>query len=308
MVKITINKNAIDKKLCDYVKEISPTLTVTKIKKEINRGQVKVNGKKVMDNYLLKENDELSIFLNIKKQNFRFLDNKLKVPIFYEDENIIIFDKPKNISCQENINEKINTLNNFLKKYCYLKKYWDGYDNESEPTLIHRLDQNTMGLVLAAKNKDVARILNKSFNDEITKKYLTVIYAKPPKRHQLLVDYIVKDEKQSNKMIVSKQNSKFSSQIKTSYSLIYTNNSYSILEIELLTGKKHQIRAHLAFYKMYIVGDGKYGIKNHNLKLNTQLLISNNLKFNLTNKKLSYLNKKDFTKIKDPISLLDLIK
>ena len=308
MVKITINKNAINKKLCDYIKEISPSLTITKIKKEINKGQVKVNDKKVRDNYLLKLNDELSIFLKIKKQNFRFLENKLKISIFYEDENIIIFDKPINVSCQENMNEKINTLNNYLKKYCYLKKYWDGFDNESEPALIHRLDQNTMGLVLAAKNKNIARILNKSFNDQITKKYLTAIYAKPPKKHQLLIDYITKDDKQTNKMIVSRQNSPYASQIETAYNLIYTNNTYSILEVELLTGKKHQIRAHLAFYKMYIVGDGKYGIKNRNLKLNSQLLISNSIKFNLSDQKLSYLNKKEFIKIKDPMIVLNMIK
>lgn len=307
MTKIVINKNNINKKLCDYIKELSPNLTITKIKREINRGQVKVNDKKVIDNYLLKDNDILNIFINIKKVDLKFLKTKLKVPIFYEDENIIIFDKPINVSCQQNMNEKINTLNNYLKKYCYDKKYWDGYDLETEPALIHRIDQNTMGLVLAAKNKKVARILNSAINEQIDKKYLTVIYAKPRRKSEMLVDYIKRDENHLNKMIVQKQNSPTASLIKTHYKLLYSNNSYSVLEVELLTGKKHQIRAHLAFYKMYIVGDGKYGVKNKNLKLKTQLLISNKLKFNLNSKELEYLNKKEFIKINDPIKIIDLI-
>lgn len=308
MIKLKITKKDVNKKLCDYIKSLNDNLTITSIKREINKGSVKVNNSKVKDNYLLQENDELIIYLKIKKINDKYLKTKIKQRIFYEDENIIIFDKDKNVSCQENENEKINTLNNYLKKYCYEKGYWNGVDLENEPCLVHRLDQNTMGLIIAAKNKTVARIINKNINEQITKKYLTVIYHRPRKKHELLIDYIKRDEQAKNKMIVSNKKLEHSSQIKTKYKCVYTNNDYSILEVELLTGKKHQIRAHLAFHNMYIVGDTKYGLKNKNFKLNYQLLISNQIIFNFNDEKLKYLNNKEFIKIKNFNDVLKLIK
>ena len=108
-------------------------------------------------------------------------------------------------------------------------------------------------------------------------------------------------------MIVSKMKSKTNSEIKTKYKVVDRTSQYSILEVELLTGKKHQIRAHLAFYKMYIVGDGKYGQKNHNLKINSQVLVSNQIIFKLTHPDLKYLNDKEFIKIKNPKDILKLI-
>lgn len=123
MIKLKITKKDVNKKLCDYIKSLNDNLTITSIKREINKGSVKVNNSKVKDNYLLQENDELIIYLKIKKVNDKYLKTKIKQRIFYEDENIIIFDKDKNVSCQENENEKINTLNNYLKKYCYEKGY-----------------------------------------------------------------------------------------------------------------------------------------------------------------------------------------
>ncbi len=260
-----------------------------------------------MDNYLLQANDELTIFLNIKKPNLNFLKASIKVPIFYEDDNIIIFDKPKNLSCQENANEKNNTLNNYLRKYCYQKNYWDGYDKESEPALIHRLDHNTTGLIVAAKNKPIARILNDNLHDEITKKYLTVIYGRARREEALLQDYIYQDETKTNQMIVTRQPSKITSPIKTWYQVVDRTPQYSILEVKLLTGKKHQIRAHLAFYKMYIVGDSKYGIKNHNLKITSQVLVSNQIIFHLHHDSLKYLNDKKFIKYTKPEKILEEI-
>lgn len=306
MTKLKITGNDINLKLCDYIKKIAPNYSITKIKKMINQGDVKVNHHHVYDNYLLKINDELIIYFNFKKPNNRYLKTSIKIPIFYEDNNIIIFDKPKNIACQENQNEKINTLNNYLKKYCLITKQWDGFNKENEPSLINRIDQNTMGLVLAGKNKLVTRILNKHINDQIIKKYLAVIYNKPKKHEGLLIDFIKKSDK-DNYMHVFNSKKSNSSLIKTKYRLLYSNHKYSVLEIELLTGKKHQIRAHLAYHKMYIVGDHKYGIKDKKLKINSQLLIANQIIFKLKDKNLSYLNNIEFIKYKDYKNILELI-
>lgn len=308
MTKLKVNQKYHNYKLSSYIQTLIPNTSISSIKKAINNGNIKVNGQKVYDNHLIKVNDELTIFLNIKKPNQNYLKTKIKVPIFYEDENIIIFDKPIGISCQENKNEKFNTLNNFLKKYCFSKKEWNGFDKENEPCLIHRLDQNTMGLIIAAKNKSIARLLNKDINYNFTKKYLTIIYGKTTKSHATLIDYIIKDKNAKNKMIVTKKPIQYSSKIITKYSTLFSDEKYSILEVELLTGKKHQIRAHLAFHKMYIIGDSKYGIKNKNLKLKNHILIANYLKFNIKNEKLKYLNSKEFIKIKDFKSILNLIR
>lgn len=108
-------------------------------------------------------------------------------------------------------------------------------------------------------------------------------------------------------MIITKQANQVTSQIKTHYEVVARTAQYSILEVKLLTGKKHQIRAHLAFYKMYIVGDSKYGIKNRNLKITSQVLVSNQITFHLSNEALKYLNDKKFIKHTNPSKILEEI-
>lgn len=271
------------------------------VKKEINKGNIRVNNKKVKDNYLLKQDDELIIYtrFNNPLSNQKYLECNFDINIFYEDENIIIIDKPKDVLCQEDATEKINTLNNALKKYCFENKYWNGIDDKTEPALIHRIDRNTSGLIIAGKNKDTIKTLNNEMlKHHIEKKYLTIVHGSFFTKHATLTDFI-KQAEDKNKMIVSKEEKKFSKPITTYVKRLYSNTKYSLLEVDIKSGKKHQIRAHLSFYGYPIIGDYKYSNDSkYKNNIKSQVLISNKIFFNLEDEKLKYLNSKEFVKNK----------
>lgn len=295
MFKIIITQANNNKPIWQYFADILIDKTKSSIKKDIMSGDVKVNNKKVKDNYLLQTNDELTIYMNISTPNDNYRRCQLKPIIFYEDDNIIIFYKQIGVLCQEDAHEKIRTMNNLIKVYAYNTRQWDGFDLLSEPALIHRLDQNTEGLLICAKNKNIAKKLNLAMTEsKINKKYLAIVHNEPISKQMVLKDYIKKRDNK-NVMIVSSELLEFSKPITTYLKLIYTNRIYSILEIMIESGKKHQIRAHLAFHGMPIVGDYKYSPKGYDHKLQSQALVANEIVFNLDDD-LSYLNKLSFKK------------
>lgn len=295
MFKIIITKANNNKPIWQYFADILINKTKSSIKKDIMAGDVKVNNKKVKDNYLLQTNDELTIYMNIPNPNDNFLRCQLKPIIYYEDDNIIIFYKQIGVLCQEDSHEKIRTMNNLIKLYSYNTQQWDGYDLLSEPALIHRLDQNTEGLLICAKNKAIAKKLNLAMiENKINKKYLAIVHNEPIKKQMVLKDYI-KQRENKNVMVVSTEALEYSKPITTYLKLLYSNRIYSILEVMIESGKKHQIRAHLAFHGMPIVGDYKYSIKGYDHKLQSQALVANEIIFDLDHD-LSYLNKLTFRK------------
>lgn len=295
MFKIIITKSNNNKPIWQYFADILIDRTKSSIKKDIISGDVKVNNKKVKDNYLLQTNDELTIYMNIATPNDNYRCCQLKPLIFYEDDNIILFYKQIGVLCQEDAYEKIRTMNNLIKVYAYNSQQWDGFDLLTEPALIHRLDQNTEGLLICAKNKNIAKRLNLAMTEnKINKKYLTIVHNEPISKQMVLKDYIKKRENK-NVMIVSSELLEHSKPITTHLKLIYTNRIYSILEVMIESGKKHQIRAHLAFHGMPIVGDYKYSTKGYDHKLQSQALVANEIIFNLDDD-LSYLNGKTFKK------------
>ena len=298
MEKIVIIKSDENKKISSYIHSLFPDKTISFIKKNINRGNVKVNNKKVKDNYLLKENDVITLYLKNKiRSNDNYLKCNVKLNIFYEDENIIIIDKQKNLLCQEDANEKISTLNNAIRLYCFKKKIWDG-SSLNEPSLIHRLDKNTTGLLIAGKNKEIVKILNEEMkNKNIIKKYIAFVHGNFKKEEMELKDYIKKHNSKNIMIVSNKKSDEYFKPINTNIKKIYSSNIYSILEVTISSGKKHQIRAHLSWYGFPIIGDYKYSnINNYNNKEKSQMLISNEIIFNLKNSKLSYLNDIEFKK------------
>lgn len=167
---------------------------------------------------------------------------------------------------------------------------------------VHRLDKNTHGLVILTKNENSYKAIINEF-DSVKKQYYALIWGEPKQKSAHLTDYLVKGEKEVK---IFKQKQPNSDQIKTNYELFKTNGNTSLLKIDLLTGKTHQIRAHLAFYGMQIVGDDKYGDfkLNKQFKVHGQCLCAFSLAFNFSASSfLSYLNKKTF-KIKPEFDLI----
>jgi len=304
MISYTIKKFDQNKKLHEFIQLFFTTTTISSIKKMINNGNIKVNGKKMFDNYILQENDVVIIYKDIWTINKNYKLTKLNAKIFYEDKNITIIDKEKGILCHEDINEKYNTLNNFLKMRFFKKKIWDGNNKNLEPALVNRIDQNTSGLVLAANNKNVLSLINKNKNNkQIKKVYIAVVHGKFIKKNLEIESYIEQVDK--NKMAISHKKNDLNKPIFTIIQSIESTQEFSLVKIIVYNAKKHQIRAQLADLGFPIVGDYKYMNQRYHSPYKSQILVSNEIIFNFNeNSKLGYLNKIKF--IKNDYSKLNL--
>ena len=280
---LKVEKKDNEKKITTYLLNMFPNLSLNILYKALRKKDIKVNGKRISENIILHTNDEIEVFICdaflISSKTFNF-------NIIYEDDNILVINKPENV---EILGE--NSLTSYLQEQ---------YQNSSFPYPCHRLDRNTKGLILYAKNQESLEILFSKFkNREIEKKYICKVYGIPNKKQDTLVAYLFKDKKKS-RVYISDTFQKGYQKVMTSYKILKTDKktNSSILEITLHTGKTHQIRAHLAYIGHPIIGDGKYGKNeiNKQFRAKTQELYAYQLRFNFigNNGILDYLNGKEF--------------
>ncbi len=283
-MKSIIVKKAQKMQLINYLESLFPALTRGSIYKALRNKDIRVNDVKTNKNIMLKEGDKLDIY--ITDEILYNLPNKIET--IYEDDNILVVYKPQGI-LSNNTDNKTNepTFDDLVKK-----KY---------PTvkICHRLDRNTAGLIIFAKNdKAYKEILNGFKEKYIKKEYIAYVCgSKFIKKHEILEKYILKDEKEGYSKIFD-TNIKGSQKIITEYEVIYTDTKldYSILKITIHTGKTHQIRAQLKAINHSIIGDSKYGVNeiNKKFKIYKQLLFAVNYSFNFKeNSYLYYLNNKN---------------
>ena len=279
MKSLIVNEKYDKKNISRILLDSFSGLTLNDVYKALRKKDIKVNGKRVHDNVSIYTGDCIEIYI-IDEILYKKSNN---IEIVYEDDMILIANKPSGIEVTGN-----DGLTDLLK------------ETNSLNTLFpcHRLDRNTSGLILFAKNEKALSILLEKFkNEEIEKHYVCHVYGIPKIKKQTLVAYLFKDSKKSL-VYISDVPKKGYRKIMTSYKIIknFADNT-SILDVQLHTGRTHQIRAHLAHIGYPIIGDGKYGNNDINKKFHkkTQELCSYKMKFSFKTDAsiLNYLNNKE---------------
>ncbi len=309
MKEFTINKNDSGQRLDKYITKSVPLLPKSLMYKYIRSKRIKVNGKRSDISYKLNENDIVSMYINDEffekaKPKYDFLSAGKNINIVYEDENIILVDKPTGILSHPDEDNYTDTAITRIKRYLYEKgDYKPDEEASFAPALVNRIDRNTSGIIIAAKNSESLRILNEKLkNRELHKLYLCVVIGKLRNKEGLVEGYLEKNEKQ-NKVYISDKATDKSKHISTKYKVLGYQNGLSLLEVELLTGRTHQIRATFSHLGTPLLGDGKYGTNAQNKQFGgykKQFLYSYKLAFDFKSDAgiLNYLNGKEF-EVKD---------
>ena len=301
---IKINHNDENIRLDNFLSKTFKSLKKPEIYKSIRNNKVKVNDKKVKFDYRVKLGDEIKLYINDKlltnnKQQSN-INQKQEFSIVYEDINIMVVYKPKGLLVHtDSINSNNTLINQIISYLIKTNQYNPNIENCFIPSLVNRLDRNTAGIVLIAKNHKTLDLLNeKTKNHEINKYYIAKVHGIIDPKHATLVAYLTKKSAKNFVIITKKPINDNSKKIITEYRMIRHDNKTSTIEINLLTGRTHQIRAHFNYIGYPLVGETKY-TNSIVVKTNTsnhQALCAYKIIFKFKNKNnhLGYLNNKTF--------------
>ena len=273
--------------------------------KYIRTKKIKVNRARTQQNYMLMEGDEIQLFIreeffaSPEKDEGALFRIVPKLDILYEDDKIMLLNKRPGVLVHEDTAAAENTLIMHVKAYLAQKgEYSPEDENSFAPALCNRIDRNTGGIVIAAKDAEALRVMNEKIrNDELRKFYLCATHGCPQKKQATLRGYLRKDSA-ANTVEISDQKKPGYKEIITKYRVLKQKGDSALLEVELVTGRTHQIRAHLAHIGHPLLGDGKYGVnrKEKGRGYKFQALYAFRLQFDFVNDEgyLGYLNKKTF--------------
>lgn len=306
MKELTVGKNDAGQRLDRFVGKAVPLLPESLLQKYIRLKRIKLNGKGSKRDTRLNEGDVLSLYINdefFEKPTERNSYLKVGAPrldIVYEDENILLADKKPGVLCHSAGEWDYNTLIANIQAYAYQKGEWrPREENAFAPALCNRIDRNTGGIVIAAKNAEALRIINEKIKErEIEKYYLCVVRGRPKPAEGELRGYIFKDAAK-NRVYVRRKPEPGAKEALTYYRTLASQRGLSLVECRLGTGRTHQIRAQMAAAGTPLLGDGKYGSDRENKKLGEdgQLLCSYRLEFAFKTDAgaLNYLNGRSFS-------------
>ena len=306
MKEITIKQNDAGQRLDRFVGKAVPLLPESLLQKYIRIKRIKLNGKGAKRDSRLNCGDTLQLYINDeffekpREENSYLKVGTPRLNIVYEDENILLADKKPGVLCHSAGVWDYNTLIANIQAYLAQKGEWrPREENSFAPALCNRIDRNTGGIVIAAKNAESLRILNDKIKErQIEKIYLCAVNGRPKPPQGRLENYLFKDA-DKNQVYVKARNEAGAKTAVTEYRLIASSGKLSLVECRLLTGRTHQIRVQMAHAGWPLLGDGKYGSERFNRDFGEkgQALYSYKLRFDFTTDAgiLNYLNGRQFT-------------
>lgn len=304
MRQLTISEKEAGQRLDKWLAKYMEKAPKSFFYKMMRKKNIVINGKKIQGNEKLKEGDCVSLYLSDETiENFqekkRLPQKKKKLEILYEDDQILFVNKPAGMLSQKAKAEDVS-LNEYIISYLLEKKELTQQDLvRFQPSICNRLDRNTSGIVAAGKTIAGLQMLSGIFKDRTVHKYYRCIVKGQILKEQKIEGYLRKEEKR-NQVFVEKEQSEGASWICTSYRPLKVFPQYTYLEVELITGRSHQIRAHLASIGHPLLGDTKYGDEKLNrqcrerYRLTNQLLHCVRLEMPALEEKFSYLSGKVF--------------
>ena len=304
MKELTVGANDAGQRLDRFVSKAVPLLPDSLLQKYIRLKRIKLGGKRCERGTRLQAGDVIQLYINDeffdkpKPDNAYLTVAATKLHIVYEDENILLVDKRPGVAVHPHDGAEYGkTLIDHIQAYLYAKREWrPREENAFTPALCNRIDRNTGGIVIAAKNAEALRILNQKIKDrELEKKYLCIVRGTPKPAEGRLEGYIFKDAKE-NRVYVTKTPQPGSKTAVTLYKTLQSRNGLSLVECELITGRTHQIRAQMAAAGWPLLGDGKYGKLDKRYDRKYQALYAYSLRFCFTTDSgiLSYLDGHSF--------------
>ena len=304
MKEFTATKNDAGQRLDRFLAKTVPLLPASLAQKYIRLKRIKIDGKRADRDTRLAEGNVIQLYINDeffdtpKPENAYLTVTAPKLNIVYEDENLILVDKkPGQAVHPHDGAEYGRTLIDHIQAYLYAKGEWKPRQEHAfAPALCNRIDRNTGGIVIAAKNAEALRILNQKIKDrELDKRYLCVVHGTPRPAEGRLEGFLFKDAKQ-NRVYVTQRPQPGAKTAVTLYRTLETRGGLSLVECELVTGRTHQIRAMMAAAGTPLLGDGKYGKLDKRYDRTYQALYSYQLTFAFTTDAgmLSYLNGRCF--------------
>jgi len=303
--ELTIKTNDAGQRLDRFIGKTVPLLPDSLLQKYIRIKRIKLNGKGAKRDTRLNVGDVIQLYINDeffekpREENSWLKVGTPRLDIVYEDENILLADKKPGVLCHSAGVWDYNTLIANIQAYMAQKGEWKPKEENSfAPALCNRIDRNTGGIVIAAKNAEALRILNDKIRDrEIEKYYLCAVQGRPKPASGRLENYLFKDASK-NQVFVKKNPEPGSKTAVTEYRVLASKGSLSLVECHLLTGRTHQIRVQMSHAGWPLVGDGKYGKESINKKYDEkgQALYSYKLQFAFPTDAgiLEYLRGKEF--------------